>query len=99
MIGAYGVGTPGSSSSFGKAAQIDSYGSFLLKQSEANINNQIAYEHYLKNSELKAETYFRKRQLNRYYLTLEKWQEQEKLRLKREQGSLTREDIFNIYGR
>lgn len=99
MIGTYGVGTQGSSQTFGQAAQINSQGNFLLRQSEANINNQIAYEHYLNNTEKRAETFFRKRQVNRFYLTLEQWQEQEKLRIKKQNGALTREDIFNIYGR
>lgn len=99
MIGAFGAGSPASSAKFGDAAIIESQGNFLLRQSEANINNQVAYEHALRNDHLKTEKYFGKRQSNRFYSTLEEWQEAEVIRLKKANGRLTRADIFNIYGR
>lgn len=99
MIGSYGVGSPSSTASFGSASVIDSMGNYTLKQSMANINNQVAYEYYLKNSELRVETHFQKKQINGFYRTLEEWQRSEKTRLKRSNGSLTREDIMYIYGR
>lgn len=99
MIGAFGAGSPASTARFGEAAVIESKGNFLLRQSEANINNQVAYEHALRNDHLKTETYFGKRQSNRFYSTLEDWQQEEKTRIKRTNGRLTREDIYHIYGR
>lgn len=99
IIGNYGTGSPASTASFGSAAVIDSMGNYAVKQSIANINNQVAYEYALRNSALRAETYFQKRQTNGFYLTLEEWQRAEKARLKKINGSLTREDIIYIYGR
>lgn len=99
IVGNYGAGSPASTSSFGSAAVIDSMGNYAVKQSIANINNQAAYEYALKNSALRAEIYFQKRQTNGFYTTLEEWQRAEKIRLKRTNGILTREDIMYIYGR
>jgi hypothetical protein len=99
LIGTYGVGTAASTGNFGQAALIDSQGNFLLKQSQANMNNQIAYEHSLRNDSLKTETYFGKRQTNGFYRHLEEWQSKTKVKLKREHGELTREDIRYLYGR
>lgn len=99
IVGTYGVGSPVSAASFGTASVIDSMGNYAVKQSIANINNQAAYEYALKNSALRAEIYFQKRQTNRFYASLEEWQRAEKARLKRENGFLTREDIIYIYGR
>lgn len=99
LIGTYGVGTAASTGGFGKAAIIDSQGNYILKQSQANINNQIAYEHFLKNDNLRVETTFSKRQINGFYTTLEEWQRAEKQRIKKEHKILTREDIRDIYGR
>lgn len=99
LLGTYGVGSPASTAGFGKAAEMDAYGNLLLKQSKANVNNQIAYEHFLKNDNLKTEIFFEKRQNNKFYTTLEEWQKSEKVKIKRDNGKLSREDIFHIYGK
>lgn len=99
IIGNYGSGSPASTASFGSAAVIDSMGNYAVKQSIANINNQAAYEYSLRNSALRSEIYFEKRQINGFYTTLEEWQRAEKIRLKRINGVLSREDIMYIYGR
>lgn len=99
LLSTYGVGSSESAAGFGKAAEMDAYGNLLLKQSKANVNNQIAYEHFLKNDNLKTEIFFEKRQNNKFYTTLEEWQKSEKIKIKRDNGRLTREDIFHIYGK
>lgn len=99
LLSTYGVGSSESTAGFGKAAEMDAYGNLLLKQSKANVNNQIAYEHFLKNDNLKTEIFFEKRQNNKFYTTLEEWQKSEKIKIKRDNGRLTREDIFHIYGK
>lgn len=101
MIGmyGYGTGTPASAEMFGRSAEINSMGNYILKESIANVNNQVAYEHALKNDRLRAELYFGKRQTNGFHRTLEDWQKEEKIRRKRDNGHLTRQDIYEIYRR
>lgn len=101
LISTYGqnaTGTPESSAAFGRAAEINATGNLLLRSSQANINNRIADKLALDNDLHRVETWFKKRQTNRYYVNLEEWQKEEIRRLKRE-GSLTKEDIEYIYNR
>jgi hypothetical protein len=108
LISAYGEGgymsVPTSStiypanSDFAKAAEIDASGNLILKSSQANINNRIADRLAIDNDIHRTETWFRKRQTNKYYVTLENWQKKEVQKLKRE-GSLTKEDINYIFDR
>jgi hypothetical protein len=99
LIGTYGAGTAYSTGQFGRASVIDSQGNYILKQSQENINNQISYEHFLKNDSARVENIFNKRQINGFYRSLEEWQREEKQRIKKNNGRLTREDIRYLYGR
>lgn len=67
---------------YGQAANINAYGNYVVNQSIANINNETAYSMSLNNQILRTQTFFQKRQINRYYRDLEEYQKQERIRLK-----------------
>lgn len=83
-------------SMYGQAAEINAYGNYVVNQSIANINNQTAYAMSLNNQVLRTQTFFQKRQINRYYRDLEEYQRQERIRLKAS-GLYTDEDIARLY--
>lgn len=81
---------------YGQAATINAQGNYLLNQSMANINNEMAYSMSLHNQTLRARTFFEKRQINGYYRDMEAWQREERSRLKRS-GLYDKESIEYLY--
>lgn len=98
MNGFFSMGsTPYQNNQYGNASVMNSQGNLVLKQSEANINNQTAYGMALDNRTKYTRTYFENRQLNRFYRDLEEWQKQERVQLKK-YGIYDRESIERLYG-
>lgn len=95
---AYRSATVAGSDQNGQANLVRSQGQIALDFSMANINNQFAFSLGLDNNLKYVETYFKKRQINRYYKDLEDWQSRYRAYLKKH-GGLTREDIEYIYYR
>jgi hypothetical protein len=81
----------------GDAAAAMAQGSYLVDQSQANINNQTAESMYYDNRLKKTRTYFENRQTNSYYRDLEEWQKNTRRQL-RGAGMYDREAIEYIYG-
>lgn len=81
---------------YGNASEINAYGNFLVNQSIANMNNETAYSMSLSNQIQRTQTFFEKRQINRYYRDMEAWQYSERNRLKR-LGIYDKEAIENLY--
>jgi len=90
-------GTYGGSMRLGDAAAIMAQGSFLVDQSQANINNQTAESMYYDNRLKKTRTYFENRQINSYSRDIEEWQKNTRRQL-RGAGMYDREAIEYIYG-
>jgi len=90
-------GTYGGSMRLGDAAATMAQGSFLVDQSQANINNQTAESMYYDNRLKKTRTYFENRQINGYYRDIEEWQRNTRRQL-RGAGIYDREAIEYIYG-
>ena len=90
-------GTYGGSMRLGDAAATMAQGSFLVDQSQANINNQTAESMYYDNRLKKTRTYFENRQINSYSRDIEEWQKNTRRQL-RGAGLYDREAIEYIYG-
>ena len=90
-------GTYGGSMRLGDAAATMAQGSFLVDQSQANINNQTAESMYYDNRLKKTRTYFENRQINSYSRDIEEWQKNTRRQL-RAAGMYDREAIEYIYG-
>jgi len=93
----FGGGTPNGNMMLGSAAATIAQGSYLVNQSEANINNQTAQSMYYDNRLKKTRTYFENRQINGYYRDIEEWQKNTRRQL-RGAGIYDREAIEYIYG-
>ena len=91
------TGTYVGSMRLGDAAATMAQGSFLLDQSQANINNQTAESMYYDNRLKKTRTYFENRQINGYYRDIEEWQKNTRRQL-RSAGVYDRQAIEYIYG-
>lgn len=93
----YYPGSANSTTLLGDAAVTMANGSFLLNQSEANINNQIAYGMSMRNEVTRVHVFYQKRQLGGYYRDIEAWQKQARKELK-DAGLYDRDAIEYIYG-
>ena len=93
----FGGGTPNGNMMLGNAAATMAQGSYLVDQSQANINNQTAESMYYDNRLKKTRTYFENRQINSYYRDIEEWQKNTRRQL-RGSGIYDREAIEYIYG-
>jgi hypothetical protein len=93
----FGVGTPNGNMMLGNAASTMAQGSYLVDQSQANINNQTAESMYYDNRLKKTRTFFENRQINGYYRDIEEWQKNTRRQL-RGAGLYDREAIEYIYG-
>jgi len=90
-------GTPNGNMMLGSAAATMAQGSYLVDQSQANINNQTAESMYYDNRLKKTRTFFENRQINGYYRDIEEWQKNTRRQL-RGAGVYDREAIEYIYG-
>jgi len=90
-------GTPNGNMMLGSAAATMAQGSYLVDQSQANINNQTAESMYYDNRLKKTRTFFENRQINGYYRDIEEWQKNTRRQL-RGAGLYDREAIEYIYG-
>lgn len=93
----YMPNSPYGTTRLGDAAAAMAQGSYLVDQSQANINNQTAESMYYDNRLKKTRTFFENRQINGYYRDIEEWQKNTRRQL-RGAGLYDREAIEYIYG-
>jgi hypothetical protein len=93
----FGGGTPNGNMMLGSAAATMSQGSYLVDQSQANINNQTVESMHYDNRLKRTRTFFENRQINGYYRDIEEWQKNTRRQL-RGAGLYDREAIEYIYG-
>jgi len=92
----FGGGTPNGNMMLGSAAATMAQGSYVLDQSQANINNQTVESMYYDNRLKKTRTFFENRQINSYYRDIEEWQKNTRKEF-RNAGMYDREAIEYIY--